>query len=108
MFGIGWTEILVILVVALLILGPSKLPEIAKGLGRGIRDFKKAVNSLDDDEPPRRADHQRPPFARNDPPAVELPAPMPDASSSGTPDSDPLPSEAPAEAEDVERTRKGP
>lgn len=54
MFGIGWTEILLILVVALLVLGPSKLPDIAKGLGKGLRDFKRALNSLDDDEPERK------------------------------------------------------
>lgn len=59
MFGLGWTEILVILGVALLVLGPSKLPQIAKGLGRGIRDFRRAVNSLEDDPPPpKRASSQ--------------------------------------------------
>jgi len=52
MFGVGWTEILVVLVVALLVLGPNKLPDIAKGLGRSLRDFRKAMNSLDDDTPP--------------------------------------------------------
>ena len=52
MFGVGWTEILLILVVALLVLGPGKLPDIAKGLGKGIREFKKAMNSLDQDEQP--------------------------------------------------------
>ncbi len=55
MFGIGWTEILVVLVVALLVLGPKKLPEIAKGLGRGLRDFRKAMSGLDLDDPPERA-----------------------------------------------------
>lgn len=43
MFGIGVTELVVILVVALLIFGPGKLPEIGGALGRGIRDFRKAV-----------------------------------------------------------------
>ena len=43
MFGIGATELIVILVVALLIFGPGKLPEIGGALGRGIRDFRKAV-----------------------------------------------------------------
>jgi sec-independent protein translocase protein TatA len=41
-FGIGVTELVVILVVALLIFGPGKLPEIGGALGRGIRDFRKA------------------------------------------------------------------
>ena len=66
MFGLGWTEILVILGVALLVLGPAKLPQIAKSLGRGIRDFRRAVNSLEEDPPPRRAAHQS-----------EVPAPDP-------------------------------
>jgi len=43
MFGMGATELIVILVVALLIFGPGKLPEIGGALGRGIRDFRKAL-----------------------------------------------------------------
>lgn len=42
MFGIGMMELTVILVIALLVFGPKKLPEIGKGLGQGIREFKKA------------------------------------------------------------------
>ncbi len=43
MFGLGAPELIVILVVALLIFGPGKLPEIGHALGKGIRDFRKAV-----------------------------------------------------------------
>ena len=39
----GFTEMLVIAAAALLIFGPKRLPELAKGLGKGIRDFKKAL-----------------------------------------------------------------
>ncbi|MCL4542758.1 MAG: twin-arginine translocase TatA/TatE family subunit [Deltaproteobacteria bacterium] len=46
MFGIGTPEILIIIVVALLIFGPSKLPELGKTLGKGIREFKKASTGL--------------------------------------------------------------
>ncbi len=46
MFGLGFGEILIILVLALLLLGPSKLPEAAKQLGRGLRDFRKATDDL--------------------------------------------------------------
>ncbi len=42
MFGIGVPELIVILVIALIIFGPGKLPEIGSALGKGIRDFKKA------------------------------------------------------------------
>lgn len=53
MFGnLGLTEILVIGGVVLLIFGPKRLPELAKGLGKGIRDFKKALNEPDEKENP--------------------------------------------------------
>ncbi|HMM39503.1 MULTISPECIES: Sec-independent protein translocase protein TatB [Desulfovibrio] len=41
MFGIGTTELLVILVVALIVLGPSKLPELMKSLGKGLAEFRR-------------------------------------------------------------------
>ena len=47
MFGLGLQELLVILVIALVIFGPSKLPQIGSGLGKAIRDFKKGVTSDD-------------------------------------------------------------
>jgi sec-independent protein translocase protein TatA len=50
MFGLGLQELLVILVIALVIFGPSKLPQIGSGLGKAIRDFKKGVT--DDGEDP--------------------------------------------------------
>ena len=51
MFGsLGAPEIIVIFVVALLVFGPSKLPEFGKSLGEAIRGFKKAIN--DTDKPP--------------------------------------------------------
>lgn len=51
MFGLGVPELLVILVIALVIFGPSKLPQIGSGLGKAIRDFKKGVSSNDEDDP---------------------------------------------------------
>lgn len=45
----GWTEILLILVVALVIFGPGKLPEVGKAMGKTIREFKMAVNKIDSD-----------------------------------------------------------
>ena len=46
MFGIGMPELLVIMVVALIVLGPKRLPEAAKGLGRALREFRHATSSL--------------------------------------------------------------
>ncbi len=56
MFGIGTPEILIIVVVALLIFGPSKLPELGKTLGKGIREFKKASTDLKDQINPLNED----------------------------------------------------
>jgi TatA/E family protein of Tat protein translocase len=42
MFNIGVPELLVIMAIALIVFGPNKLPELAKGLGKAIREFKKA------------------------------------------------------------------
>ncbi|HXV80682.1 MAG TPA: twin-arginine translocase TatA/TatE family subunit [Candidatus Binatia bacterium] len=50
MFGLGLQELLVILVIALVIFGPSKLPQIGSGLGKAIRDFKKGVSSDDSED----------------------------------------------------------
>jgi sec-independent protein translocase protein TatA len=50
MFGLGVPELMVILVIALVIFGPSKLPQIGSGLGKAIRDFKKGVTSNDEEE----------------------------------------------------------
>ena len=44
MFGIGLQELGVILLIALVIFGPTKLPQIGSGLGKAIRDFKKGVS----------------------------------------------------------------
>ncbi len=46
MFGIGTSEILVILLIALLVIGPSKLPEIARALGKGLAEFRRVSSDV--------------------------------------------------------------
>ena len=72
MFNLGLPEIIVLGVVALLIFGPRRLPELAKGLGKGLRDFKKAVSG-DFDEPQAPTEVAEPPL-RVVEPAAKKPA----------------------------------
>lgn len=46
MFGIGMPELLLILAVALIVIGPKKLPDLARSLGRGMAEFKKATREF--------------------------------------------------------------
>jgi sec-independent protein translocase protein TatA len=46
MFGLGFGEVLIILLIALIFIGPKKLPELAKGLGKGLREFQNATKGL--------------------------------------------------------------
>ncbi len=49
MFGLGTPELLIVLVLVLLLFGGAKLPQMMRGLGQGMKEFKKATN--DDDDP---------------------------------------------------------
>ena len=49
MFGLGAGEVIIILVLALIFIGPKKLPELARGLGKSLREFQKAKNELFDE-----------------------------------------------------------
>ena len=56
-FGLGAGELLLILAIALVVLGPKKLPEAGRSLGRGLREFKDSVSNMsskdEDDDMPR-------------------------------------------------------
>ena len=83
MFGsIGPQEILIVLVIALVVLGPKKLPEMARSLGKGVREFKEGINDDDtvdvsaeeEDEPVSSRVHELPPADL--PPAEAAPEPV--------------------------------
>jgi len=48
--NIGAPELIVILVIALLVLGPKKLPEVGRSVGRGMREFKESLSGASDDD----------------------------------------------------------
>ena len=50
MFQVGPLELLVVGIIALLVLGPARLPDAAKAMGRGMREFRSALDGGDDDE----------------------------------------------------------
>jgi len=56
LFNLGGTEIILILALVLILFGAQKLPELAKGLGTGIKEFKKATGNTSEEVPPHKHD----------------------------------------------------
>jgi len=59
MFGLGVQEIMLILLIAVFFFGGEKLPEIAKGLGKGLREFKRASEGIAEDEERERREQTK-------------------------------------------------
>ncbi len=53
---IGWAEVLVIALVVLLLFGGKKIPEMMKGLGKGVRSFKEGLREVDDENKNKKDD----------------------------------------------------
>ena len=83
-FNIGFPELIIVLVIALIVLGPKKLPEMARSLGKGVKEFKEGINDDDtvdvsadeeeEEEPVSARVHELPPADL--PPAAEPPEPV--------------------------------
>jgi TatA/E family protein of Tat protein translocase len=86
-FNIGAPELIVILVIALVVLGPGKLPDVASSLGKSIREFRRAASDVSDaariDAPPQ--------------PAAPMPAPASTAVVAPPPAAVPTPATPPAD-----------
>jgi sec-independent protein translocase protein TatA len=52
MFGFGFPELVLILIIVVLIFGTSRIPELGRGLGEGIRNFRKSVKTEEDEKKP--------------------------------------------------------
>jgi sec-independent protein translocase protein TatA len=68
---IGLPEILVVLVIALLVFGPKRLPELGRSLGRGMRSFKDAISGEDEKEKPPEIEGGKTDYSEH---AAETPA----------------------------------
>ncbi len=92
MFGLGMGEIIIILVLALVLLGPQKLPDAAKQLGKGLREFRKATEDLKSQFETELYSDDRP---AQKPTLVEPPRAAPDAAAAMPPGGVPVTGEVP-------------
>lgn len=87
-FGLGFGELVLIFGVLLLLFGAKRLPELAGGMGKGIRDFKRALNGMDEQSIQANAQQnylQQAPAAAAQMPAAAAPAQPAPAQSETTP-----------------------
>jgi Tat protein translocase TatB subunit len=112
MLDIGLSELLIIMAVALIVLGPKKLPEVARSLGRGLAQFRRASEDLRrsillEDEPLERdrsaeALPYSSAYRRSDPPADEKEDPSQSGLEATGPDADPPQSDLPPKEKGID------
>jgi Tat protein translocase TatB subunit len=85
MFGIGVPELLIILVVALIVLGPKRLPEVAKSLGKAFAEFRRATSDLSEElNEARTALEEEVRMAERQARTIRPPAPQPEPQNTPT------------------------
>ena len=65
MFGLGAQELLLILLIVILLFGAKKIPEIARGLGKSVAEFKKGARDLDEEIRKEDTEKRQPPEKQN-------------------------------------------
>jgi TatA/E family protein of Tat protein translocase len=79
--GIGGPELLLIMFIILLLFGANRLPELAKGIGKSVREFKKAASGVEEEVRRAMEEHEEPPpkkFPPQPPPAGAVPQAAPE------------------------------
>ena len=112
-FGIGPGELIIVLIIALLVIGPGKLPDVGAALGKSIREFRKASSDVEEatriDTAPNpsapTAQASPAPNAPVAPPAPNAPVAPPEPNVLHTPTATPVPSVPPPSDSTGEQTR---
>ncbi len=74
MFGVGYQELLVVMVIVLIIFGPKNLPKLASSMGKAIRDFKSGLSGVDDEIRGAMDEAERPEKPEKAHPSIDPPS----------------------------------